>query len=62
MARMVAGLVLTLVGVVWFLQGLGRFPGESFMNSQREWALIGAIVAVAGLALFAASARARRHR
>jgi sulfite exporter TauE/SafE len=57
-ARALLGLVLGAVGVVWALQGLDLFPGQSFMNGRLEWTIIGAITIVAGLLLVAGE----RHR
>jgi hypothetical protein len=48
----IAGVVGLLVGGVWMLQGL-NFLGGSFMSGQREWFVIGAICAVASLAVLA---------
>lgn len=49
-AATVVGLLLILVGCVWFLQGVGVLPG-SFMSGQTRWAINGAIAFLAGLAL-----------
>ena len=46
----VVGLLLVAMGVLWMLQGLG-VVGGSAMSGQTLWAVIGPIVAVAGLAL-----------
>jgi len=46
-AAVLAGL-LVVIGVVWFLQGIGLLPG-SFMPGSTFWALAGAIVAMAGI-------------
>ena len=51
-----AGVLLILVGAVWFLQGIGKLPG-SFMSGQTKWAVIGVIAAVAGVALVRMSRR-----
>ena len=57
----VLGVVMVLMGGLWALQGLGivMWPAESFMLAQRQWALIGAIVVVIGLALIVLSRRRR---
>jgi hypothetical protein len=47
----VLGVVLLVIGGVWFFQGIGVIPG-SFMTGQGMWAGIGAVVAVAGIGLF----------
>lgn len=41
-----------LFGVVWSLQGINQFPGESFMNGQIIWTYIGIAWIVIGIALF----------
>ena len=45
-----AGVVLTIAGFVWALQGFGVIGG-SFMSGDSVWAIIGPVVAVAGLAI-----------
>jgi hypothetical protein len=42
--------VLLLTGGVWFLQGINVLPG-SFMTGQRKWAVYGALLLIAGIAL-----------
>ncbi|TMM12447.1 MAG: hypothetical protein E6F98_08250 [Actinobacteria bacterium] len=54
------GLVCVLAGAVFFGQGIGAIGG-SFMTGKREWAVIGALLVAAGLALLAA-ARFRDRR
>lgn len=46
----VAGAVMVLMGGVWILQGINVLPG-SFMTGQMQWAVYGAVLAVAGIAL-----------
>jgi uncharacterized membrane protein HdeD (DUF308 family) len=53
------GIVLVVLGGVWFLQGIGVLPG-SFMTGQTQWALYGGIAMLAGIAAIAASRRMRR--
>ena len=48
--RYLVAAVLALVGLVWIGQGLG-FIGGSVMSAQPIWAVIGAILVVAGAAL-----------
>jgi hypothetical protein len=50
MARKIAGVVLVLMGSVWFLQGIGVLPG-TFMRNNPTWVLIGAVTAIVGAAL-----------
>jgi hypothetical protein len=49
---LVAGVVMTLAGLVWLAQGLNLpFAPRSFMTADRSWAFIGAVTAVAGVVL-----------
>jgi hypothetical protein len=48
--RRIIGAVLALMGGVWFFQGIGVIGG-SFMTDNSTWVLIGAVVALGGLAL-----------
>ena len=56
--RIVIGVMVLLVGALWTLQGLG-YIGGSAMSGVTLWAVIGPIVAVAGLGL--ALSRPRRQ-
>ena len=42
------GALLTIAGVIWALQGFGVIGG-SFMSGNSVWAIIGPVVALAGL-------------
>ena len=55
-----AGLLTTLAGVIFTLQGVGVIGG-SFMSGSTSWAVAGPVIALAGLAMAAAGLR-RRHR
>ena len=46
------------VGGVWIAQGVGLLPG-SYMTGRSEYAVLGAIVLIAGLALIGWSLRNR---
>jgi hypothetical protein len=46
----IGGLLASLAGVVWALQGVGILPG-SFMTGDSTWTVIGVITLVAGAAL-----------
>ena len=48
--RIIIGVIVLLVGALWTLQGLG-YIGGSAMSGVTLWAVIGPIVAVAGLGL-----------
>jgi uncharacterized membrane protein len=54
--KMVVGVVLILVGVVWTLQGLDVMGGSG-MSGHAVWAVIGPIVAVVGAYLLVRGAR-----
>ena len=56
--QLVLGAVMLLAGVVWFLQGIRVIPG-SFMTGSTRWAIIGAILIIAGAAILV---RATLHR
>jgi hypothetical protein len=45
----VVGVVLLLIGSIWFLQGINVLPG-SFMSGQMRWAVRGGILVFAGIA------------
>jgi hypothetical protein len=53
---LILGGLITLVGIVWFLQGIGILPG-SFMTGQAFWAVIGVVFLTIGGALVFASFR-----
>ena len=55
----VVGLVVLLTGVVWFLQGIRILPG-SFMTGSRFWAVTGAVLVLAGIAILWGPARRRQ--
>ena len=61
MIALILGIVLVLMGLLWIGQGAGlvHWPASSFMINQRPWISRGAILAVVGLILIAAS-RMRR--
>jgi hypothetical protein len=44
------GVIATIAGVIWALQGFGVIGG-SFMSGNSVWAIIGPIVALIGLVL-----------
>lgn len=44
------GLLLTVLGVVWALQGLGYISGSS-MSGKSIWAILGPVVAAFGVSL-----------
>jgi hypothetical protein len=46
----IVGVLFCLVGVVWFLQGIGVLPG-SFMTGQLQWAIYGGLTFIVGIGL-----------
>jgi hypothetical protein len=54
----IVGVLLVLVGCVWFLQGVNVLPG-SFMTAQIRWAVYGGIAVTAGVILLGTAARMR---
>ena len=56
----VVGVAAVLAGLVWTLQGLGSVGG-SFMSGATVWAVIGPVVALAGLVLIVIAGRSRRR-
>ena len=57
--RLILGIVLGLVGLVWLGQGLGFLPG-SFMTGQLMWAVIGAVLVIIAAYLLWSASRGRR--
>ena len=55
---MAIGLLAVVIGAVWTLQGLNILT-DSQMSDNKTWALIGPIVALAGLILIILGVRAR---
>jgi len=53
------GVILTIAGVIWALQGFGVIGG-SFMSGDSVWAIIGPIVAAIGLILAVIGVRRAR--
>jgi len=52
------GSLITLAGVVFALQGVGVIGG-SFMSGTTAWAILGPVIALAGLALVIIGLRRR---
>jgi hypothetical protein len=55
----IVGVLLVILGGIWFLQGVNILPG-SFMTGQTRWAVYGGIAIVAGLGLLLTANRRRR--
>jgi hypothetical protein len=58
-ARLIVGIILCLLGVVWFLQGIDVLGGSG-MSGQAFWAVVGAILVVFGLRLLRGARRLGR--
>jgi hypothetical protein len=52
----IIGALLTLFGLIWFLQGINVLPG-SFMTGQIRWAVYGGIAVVVGISLLVTASR-----
>ena len=46
------GAVISLLGLIWFLQGIGVLPG-SFMTGSQFWAMAGGFAVIVGLIVIA---------
>ena len=46
----VIGVLLILMGGVWFLQGINILPG-SYMSGQTQWSIYGGIALLVGIGL-----------
>jgi len=56
----VVGLVLLLAGAIFTLQGLGEIGGSNAMSGHPFWAVVGPVIALAGVALAIIGVRAGR--
>lgn len=54
------GLLAVVVGALWTMQGLGYVSGSP-MTGVTFWALVGPVVALAGVALVVVGMRGRRR-
>jgi hypothetical protein len=61
MVMKILGTVLVVIGLIWFLQGIGVLPG-SFMTGQIRWAIYGGVAVVVGVVLLIAARRQPRSR
>ena len=52
----VVGVLMVVMGTIWFLQGINVLPG-SFMTGQIRWAVYGAMAVVVGLLVMARANR-----
>ncbi len=56
----VVGVIVMLMGVLFFLQGIGVIDSSSPMTGTTLWTVLGPLIAVVGLVLVVASSRRRR--
>ncbi len=54
----IVGILLALMGAVWFLQGINVLPG-SVMTGQIQWAIYGALAVIIGIGLLVFANRRR---
>jgi hypothetical protein len=54
--KLIGGVALVLIGLLWALQGVGVLGGST-MSGHSQWLLIGAVAAVVGLWLIRTSIR-----
>jgi hypothetical protein len=63
MARFtVPGVLISLLGVVWVLQGAAGKSSSGGMNGQPIWAVIGVVAIVCGIALVVIGRRKQARR
>ena len=60
-SRTILAIILVAIGLVWIGQGTGVLKGTGFMVGDLKWAIIGAVAAVAGIALGWLELRHRRQ-
>jgi hypothetical protein len=57
-SRVIVGVVLCLIGALWFFQGIGVAKGSP-MTGHAGYSVLGAVVAVVGVVLILAGLRRR---
>lgn len=60
--RLVCGVIICLLGLLWIVQGLDLLGMDGGMNGESVWVIVGAVTAVAGAAIAISGARARNRR
>ena len=60
-SRTILAIILIAIGLAWIGQGTGLLKGTGFMVGDTKWAVIGAVAAVAGIALGWLELRRRRQ-
>lgn len=59
--RIVCGVIIALLGVLWVVQGLDLLGQDGGMNGETMWVVIGLIAAVFGAVVALSGARARNQ-
>jgi protein-S-isoprenylcysteine O-methyltransferase Ste14 len=59
--RAIVGVVLCLIGLLWIAQGAGMAKGSA-MSGHSQYAVLGAVVVVAGVALLLWARRISKNR
>jgi hypothetical protein len=59
LALNILGVIMTLIGIVWILQGFNVLPG-SFMSGQIQYAVLGLVLGVLGIVLLVFNNRRSR--
>jgi hypothetical protein len=54
----IVGVVIAIAGAVFTLQGIGVIGG-SFMSGSALWAVLGPVIAICGVTIYARSTRVR---
>lgn len=57
--RIVCGVIIALLGVLWVVQGLDLLGQDGGMNGETTWVVLGLAAAVFGVAVALSGARAR---
>jgi hypothetical protein len=55
--RLITGILLVLVGMVWVGQGLGVLRSSSFMVDDIRWSIAGVVAVVVGIILVVSARR-----
>ena len=55
------GVILVVLGLIWFLQGINVLPG-SFMTGQIRWAVYGGIAVILGIVVLVRANHGRKAR
>ena len=57
--RIVCGVIIALLGVLWVVQGLDLLGQDGGMNGETMWVVLGLVAAVFGAAVALSGARTR---